>query len=500
MRWIWSVLLCAGLSAQAATTFYVDALNGSDGNSGTAPSLAWQSLDKVNHAAFHPGDHILFKSGSHWNGYLAPKSSGEEGSPIVIDSYGGTALPRIDGAGQVEDTVRLYNVQQIELHHLEITNQGSSEAVRRGVHLFLDNFGTAKHIVLAHLYIHDVNGIDAIKDNGGIIFRTRGEKTPSRFDGLVIEQNIIQRVDRSAIAADSYHARRDHWFPSLHVVIRDNYLEDIGGDGIVPWATDGALVEHNIARECNHRSKEYNAGIWPWSTDNTLLRWNDASRTHGTKDGEGFDSDFNSRNTVFEFNYSHENDGGFMLVCAPGKESAERNIGNLGTVIRYNISRHDHERLMNLSGGDNTIVEKNVFYIAPGEKVQLLTSAWDGWSKGVVFRGNTFYSEGVLQFGHQVDRSDDGKYKIASGWGGATGIVWEGNHYFGQVVGRPHDPQGQVAFDFSYPVINWTSPTFDPSHPEKLDAFLAEHRRWMTELFRRQFGTGVAMASFVRGK
>ena len=39
---------------------------------------------------------------------------------------------------------------------------------------FLDNFGTAKHIVVAGLYVHDVNGIngngDNAKDNGGIIF------------------------------------------------------------------------------------------------------------------------------------------------------------------------------------------------------------------------------------------------------------------------------------------------------------------------------------------
>ena len=46
-----------------------------------------------------------------------------------------------------------------------------------------------------------------------------------------------------------------HWFPSLNVVIRENFVEDVGGDGIVPWATDGVLVEHNIARNCNRRAK-----------------------------------------------------------------------------------------------------------------------------------------------------------------------------------------------------------------------------------------------------
>jgi hypothetical protein len=78
----------------------------------------------------------------------------------------------------------------------------------------------------------------------------------------------VWKVDRSAIAAQSYHWPRRRWFPSLHVVIRDNFVEDIGGDGIVPWATDGAVVAHNIARHCNRRANAYNAGIWPWSADN----------------------------------------------------------------------------------------------------------------------------------------------------------------------------------------------------------------------------------------
>ena len=211
---------------------------------------------------------------------MAPRSSGAEGAPIVFDRYGEGTRPRIDGGGQVEDAIRLYNVQQIEVRNLEVTNLGSQPAFRRGVHIFLDNYGTARHIVVSGLYIHDVNGINGVehnhKDNGGIIFRTVGNKVPSRFDGLLIERNIVWKVDRSAIAADSYHALRNRWFPSLNVVIRDNYVADIGGDGIVPWATDGVLVEHNIARDCNHRAGSYNAGIWPWSTDNSLFQLNEA--------------------------------------------------------------------------------------------------------------------------------------------------------------------------------------------------------------------------------
>jgi hypothetical protein len=96
------------------------------------------------------------------------------------------------------------------------------------------NIGTLTNIVVSDLFIHDVNGTQRIKNNGGIIFTTRGERIPSRFDGLRIERNIIWRVDRSGIVAQSYHARRNRWFPSRNVVIRDNWLGDLGGDGITP--------------------------------------------------------------------------------------------------------------------------------------------------------------------------------------------------------------------------------------------------------------------------
>jgi hypothetical protein len=66
---------------------------------------------------------------------LVPKGSGAEGSP-VIDRYGSGPLPRIDAGGEFADAIRLYNIQFIELRHLEVTNHGSESASRRGDHIF----------------------------------------------------------------------------------------------------------------------------------------------------------------------------------------------------------------------------------------------------------------------------------------------------------------------------------------------------------------------------
>lgn len=439
---------------------------------------------------------MVFRAGRTWVGELKPASSGTIEHPIIIGRYGSGPLPRLDGGGAVEDVVLLKNVQGIEVHDLEIVNHGDSQAPRRGVHIVLDNFGTARHIVLSGLYIHDVNGTNARKDNGGIIFRTIGNLVPSRFDDLRIERNIVWRVDRSGIAAQSYHATRSHWFPSLHVVIRDNYLDDIGGDGIVPWATDRALIEHNIALYCNHRAGSYNAGIWPWSTDNSIVQLNEAAFTQTTKDGEGFDSDYNSRNTLFEYNYSHDNQGGFMLICTPVKRDETNNFGNTGTVIRDNVSWNDQNRLINLSGADDVQVENNVFYIAPDTDVQaLLVSSWNGWSSNALFQDNTFYVEGHASFGHAVERDAEGKYTIAPGWGLAKDIRLSGNRYIGPDAEAPEGEHETVDKSGVVPRLLGGEPTFDPADPSQFKAFLQKHRIWMMAMLRDALKADIHLAS-----
>jgi len=483
-----AVLMLASLPC-AAATYYVDATRGSDTNPGNAITAPWKTLAKANTTDFKPGDRILLRATSVWHEQLAPRSSGSSAAPIVFDRYGEGPLPRLEGDGTIEDVVLLRNVQQIEVHNLEITNHAASPAVRRGVHIVLDNFGTAQHIVVAGLYIHDVTGTNEKKDNGGIIFSTNGPVTPSRFDDLRIEDNIVWRVDRSAIAGQSYHWPRNHWFPSLHVVIRGNYVDDIGGDGIVPWATDGALVEYNIARNCNRRANSFNAGIWQWSTDNTLLQFNEAAFTHDTHDGEGFDSDYNSRGTVFQYNYSHDNEGGFMLICSPGQRNPAQNIGNTGTIVRRNISHNDRTRIFHISAVEHTLVEENAIYVGPNLDVQMvLASNWSGWTDDALFSKNRFYVDGVARYGHASASHPDGTYDIAAGWAPAKGIVFSGNQYFGKQLDRPNDPAGTVAA--APPPIDrdWQGPQFDPAHPEDFAAFMLRHKIWLTALMASEFG------------
>jgi len=423
-------------------TVYVDAVAGDDSAAGTSPEHSWKSLSKVDATTFHPGDRILFKSDGVWTGQLWPKGSGTAEYPIVVDKYGGDALPRINGAGLAEDAVTLKNQEYWEIRNLEITNTGTTSGKRRGVHVIAEDCGELHHIYLETLTIHDVNGIEDEKVNGGIAYSAIGDAKPSRFIDLRIENNRIAHVDRSGIFGWSTHWIRSKWYPSLGVVIRNNVLDDIGGDGIVNVATDGAVVEYNVVSHASQRSQNYNVGIWPWSADNTIIQYNEVYGTRGQHDAEGFDSDWNSRNTIIQYNYSHDNDGGFLLICNEGSQSAEFSAGNTGTIVRYNISQNDHHRAIKLSGPvKNTLIYNNTIYVGKEENVDLiLHTDWTGWASDTYIYNNIFYVEGAARiFSYGVTGNADGSYVPGAGPGKSTGNVFDYNVYYGvKTADDPH--------------------------------------------------------------
>jgi hypothetical protein len=95
-RWIAVAMLWVCLSAEG-TSYYVSNA-GSDGNTGTSPATAWQTLAKVNSQSFDAGDGIYLQRGGIWREQLIPRSNGAIGNPIRFDAYGSGAAPVITAA------------------------------------------------------------------------------------------------------------------------------------------------------------------------------------------------------------------------------------------------------------------------------------------------------------------------------------------------------------------------------------------------------------------
>jgi hypothetical protein len=441
-------LIAGTVPSNSGRVFYVDNVSGNDDNVGTSRGKAWASLGKVNSVTFKPGDRICFKAGTVYTGQLKPKGSGKKGKPIIIDMYGVGSKPRIDGKGAYLDTVLLENVEYWEVNNLEITNLGPKrQEWRTGIRVWANNFGTMRHIQLKNLYVHEVNGsLKKDTEGCGIIAQCSGE-TLSRFDGLLIKDCHVVRTDRNGICMRSEFVERSiDWFPSLNVVIRGNLIEDCGGDCIKPWGAEGCLVEYNVVRGGRQRCDDYAAGIWPWSCDNTLIQYNEVSGIKGTKDGQAFDSDYNCRNSIFQYNYSHDNDGGFMLVCTT--PVTEDYIGTIGTIIRYNISQNDRERIFQFSGeARNTYIYNNVIYVKEGIDIPLV--AFNQWGNkfadSTYFYNNIFYADGKLHYAHATKKLPGGKQEYAPGFGKSTNNVFSNNVYYGNHIKPPKDTKAITA-------------------------------------------------------
>lgn len=395
--------------AANGTTYYVDSAKGSDSSSGTSQSSAWKTLDKVNDTVFKPGDKILLKSGCVFRGQLYPKGSGQKGAPIKIDMYGGTRKPVIIPDGRNETMVTLYNQEYWEISNLEISGL-NQESIRYAVNVIGRDCGTLNHIYIRNNYIHDIAGNLTTKITGGIFLTVKGTSIKTNFHDVKVENNTLRHVDRTGITLDTYLSWENKllteyepgvWYPSTNVEIRGNFIDDIGGDGIVMKNCKNGIVEYNTAKNCNARATDANVAIWVYNSDNCIMQYNEAYNTRYTHDGEGYDVDSFSENTLVQYNYSHDNEGGFMLVCAPGDEgTGTKGYYTKDTVVRYNVSQNDGNLGVIFSGNNyNTEIYNNTFYVAEGMKTKIIdTYNWGAWPHEILFANNLIYNKGTGEY------------------------------------------------------------------------------------------------------
>ncbi|MDP4278584.1 MAG: right-handed parallel beta-helix repeat-containing protein, partial [Bacteroidota bacterium] len=71
-----------------AKNWYIDAERGLDSNTGNSPKKAWQTLTNANTIVLGPGDSLLLKSGTTYDGQLKPQGSGSVTAPVYIGCYG----------------------------------------------------------------------------------------------------------------------------------------------------------------------------------------------------------------------------------------------------------------------------------------------------------------------------------------------------------------------------------------------------------------------------
>lgn len=386
-------------------TYYVDSVNGKDTNDGLTPEKAFRTVERVNMLYLAPGAEVLFKKGCVFKGKLVLTAKGSEDRPILISSYGsGECMPVLAGEGVLPGTVHLLNCEYITVSGIEVTNSSDVPERRSGFYIEAKNSGILRGITVSECCIHDIIG-DNYNSNfgfyrltGAIICYPNGLEVPSAFNGLKIENNKIYYADHSGILLYSTWCNRDgigegygKRTPSENVTVRGNNLNDIGGDGIQIGTSNGTVAEHNVVYYANNRSGKYRVGLWPWNSDNCIYQYNEVAFTGCVEgDGQGYDIDFGTNNNVMQYNYSHDNKGGFLLVCSyPG-------VKNINSIFRYNLSINDDGIIYRVVGiGTSGCKIYNNF--AYNDKIEsvfwLLTTAdFEKDVSEVYFYNNIFYS------------------------------------------------------------------------------------------------------------
>ncbi|GLW09646.1 hypothetical protein Misp01_47750 [Microtetraspora sp. NBRC 13810] len=358
--------------------YYVNSESGDDSATGTAPDTAWRTLDQVNATVFQPGDSLLLRRGSAWHGVLRPQGSGTAGDPIVVGAYGTGARPVINGGG-ARAGVFLRNVQGWEIRDLEVTNIGEADGTTRtGVYVLLEDYGVGAHYVVDDVHVHDVVGCDAMKpeldNSGGIVFKAAGSDVPTGFDGIQVSNSTVSGVDNVGIGTLSQWNRRDLYpagsntfVPMTNVRVFRNRLSDLGGDGILLQNGIDAVAEHNRVDGFGLRTNESRAGILAFNSDRPIVQFNEISGGVASPPSFALSVDAGNAHLVYQYNYSHDNDGPFMLFCALTGSHAD------GATVRYNVSENDRDLLLGTfeipvvaNGCDNAITNvrfyNNVIY------------------------------------------------------------------------------------------------------------------------------------------
>ncbi|GAA0752567.1 discoidin domain-containing protein [Clostridium sartagoforme] len=393
--------------------YYISSLNGNNSNDATTEDKAWETLDKLDDVKLQPGDRVLLESGSVFNGFIHLKDvSGTKENPIEITKYGGDIKPVINGNGEgvwyqdyvqpmdnsghrskgyVSSTILLYDTDFIKINNLEITNKSNdfdylseSDKVaqrmdRTGVAGIAKNGGTMEYIHLENLSIHDVDGNiqDKHMNNGGIQMNVlkpdNEDKTGiARYQDILIKGCHVKDVSRAGIVVGyTYnHAKFNgtaisddviEKYGHTNVLIEENYVQNSGNDALVVMYAYRPIVQGNVSDKAGVDMLEYSywqnfcAAIWPWKTKDAIFQYNEAFDTIGQNNGDGqaWDIDW-SDGTIYQYNYSHNNGGGAMLICLNEAYNG---------IFRYNISQNDLKCLITFQGNPLAKVYNNVFYV-----------------------------------------------------------------------------------------------------------------------------------------
>jgi hypothetical protein len=324
-----ALVSAAAVHAAPRRSFYVDAVAGNDGNPGTSALRPWRTLARASRERFRGGDRILLHGGQRIPGPLtlisAHVARTSRRAKLTIASYGRGRAVIASPAG---NGIAAFNVSGVRIANIELVG-ADRRCKRRAVGIFFDERGSERSLAEGI----DVQGVDVHGFCDGILIGADddGGYAHVRVTGVRAHDNGdagVMTYDQSR----AHHAIRD-----VRVTRTQAFRNDDQG-GIVLFGVDHGVVERSVAYG-NGRRASGGVGIWAFDSDHIVIEHNESygNLTIGD-DGDGFDLDGGVSHSLVQYNYSHDNAGVGLLICACVGGGSYRQSDN---VIRDNVSVND---------------------------------------------------------------------------------------------------------------------------------------------------------------
>ena len=371
---------------------------------------------------------------------------------------------------KVNYVIQFYNVEYWEVSGLEIMDPNSKAYLTKGSGLYIGNsandvyrsgitiqgedIGTLEHFYVDDVIIHGFHGpgTNIGKTSGGITMNviTNGERNralsvPTQINDIHITNCEIYDVGRSGInfltpwsfrtdkkwGPFSYGVRGYEYFPYEGFYMANNYIHDVDGDGTIIDNCSGAISEYNLVTRCCLRPSTEGGGaavgLFNWNSDDTTFQFNEVydirsgAGARASNDGQGIEIDALNDRTWVQYNYVHDNAGGFMMLC-----NVADSYRSFDGIIRYNISQNDHahprQGLFDIYDANyGTEIYNNTFYLTekalkPNSDQIFLFSAVGAYET-MKFYNNIFYYDGATP--------------AAANTFGDGAIDWQSNIFYG---------------------------------------------------------------------
>jgi len=346
-------------------TYYIDALNGDNSNSGTSEAEAWKDLGGfTGEQVLTAGVSVLFKCGGTYDFNVELKDIiGTKEKPFVISSYGKGERPILTTQAK-DEILTLIDCSYITISNLQMV-------APNGGGIWIDTLErTSEGITIDNVYFHNMpNGkVNARDDmaNGAASARAavmvKGLPARSRYavNDLTIKNCEVYNCANGFMIWGSWNDEQNPWCEekdadpiyNTGLLIEGCYFHEMDAEAVIVGICDDALVTNCRAiNTCQGEGVDENgeilyftAAMWFWGSENSTIEYCEIAGQKNFGDGMSVDFDSCTNNCTYQYIYSHDN---MRFMCNNAKESPQKN-----NTVRYCLSVNDN-------GGRSAIASGN---------------------------------------------------------------------------------------------------------------------------------------------